>query len=90
MVRVQVGREQAALTPVLAAAMKTYHTYPPRRSPLPTDSYPDAEGDRYAFKFAMSQCRRDEPFQRVCSNSSKRVREGTSEVRSRSMSRSQR
>ena len=89
-VRVQVGRRGAAVTPVITAEMKMYHTYPPRRSPLPTDSYPDAEKDRYAFKFAMSQCRRDEPFQRVCSNSSKRVRERTSEVRSRSMSRSQR
>ena len=28
-VRVEVGRERAAVTPVLAAAMKTYHAYPP-------------------------------------------------------------
>ena len=28
-VRVQVGQERAAVTPVLAAAMETYHAYPP-------------------------------------------------------------
>ena len=52
-VRVQVGREQAALTPVLAAAMKTYHTYPPRRSPGSTDGFLVGEGEGYAFNFAM-------------------------------------
>ena len=49
-VRMQVGRKQGALTPVLATATKTYHTYPPRRSPGPTNG---GEGDGYAFNFAM-------------------------------------
>ena len=37
-VRVQVGQEKAAVTPVLAATTETYHTYLPRRSPVSTDS----------------------------------------------------
>ena len=57
-VRVQVGRDQATVTPVLAAEIKKYCAYPPERSPGPTESCLDGEGDGYGVPsvacFAMS------------------------------------
>ena len=47
-VRVQVGQEKAAVTPVLAATTKTYHAYPHRRSPGSTDGFLVGEGEGYA------------------------------------------
>ena len=47
-VRVHVGQEQAAVTRVLVATTKTYHTYQPRRSPGHTYSCRDAEDEGYA------------------------------------------
>ena len=47
-VRVRVGRDQATVTPVLAAEIKKYCAYPRGSSPGPTDICLHGEGDRYA------------------------------------------